>query len=288
MISMFVSLDDRDFKEGNMFGSITVSDTYGLLPDGWSELSRNDVGFVSYFERHWCNPMRIKNDSFHSFGNPSLRHAVPFASFIEIRASLVVTSLEKADRKDACYTICNTRSKVEKKLKKFWQDDKQVKCDYVSFRSKDGVLRIYYILMRDAIDVTFKLRYESPLHDLEGVKVRGHVFAYYDGVLNEEDDSKMMCYKAIVLKTKGKGAHILAGDTLDLEKFVLAVPANGCLMIEAFLQDVKSGEVIVNQTLPYHVRPEGSINIKWNMGKKGKKGTFILTLDWSKGRGVVN
>ncbi|GJW22278.1 arginine--tRNA ligase, chloroplastic/mitochondrial [Tanacetum coccineum] len=89
-------------------------------------------------------------------------------------------------------------SKEEKKLKKFWEEDRQVKCEYMSFRSKAGVLRIYYILLRDAIDVTMELRYVSPLPDLEGFKVRGHVFAYYDGVLNEVDDTKKMCYKAIV------------------------------------------------------------------------------------------
>ncbi|GJW92405.1 arginine--tRNA ligase, chloroplastic/mitochondrial [Tanacetum coccineum] len=229
---------------------LKIQDTYGLLPDGWSELSGNDVGFVSYFERYWCNPMRIKNDSFQSFGNPSSQHAVAFTSFIEIHASLVVTSLEKGDRKDACYTICNSKSKEEeKKLKKFWEEDRQVKCDYMSFRSKAGVLRIYYILLRDVIDVTMELRYVSPLPDLEGFKVRGHVFAYYDGVLNEVDDTKKMCYKAIVFKTYG--ARVLAGDTLELNKSVLAVPANSCLMIEAFLQDVKSGEMIVDQTLPY-------------------------------------
>ncbi|GJV46246.1 hypothetical protein Tco_1430782 [Tanacetum coccineum] len=89
-------------------------------------------------------------------------------------------------------------SKEEKKLKKFWEEDRQVKCEYMSFRSKAGVLRIYYILLRDAIDVTMELRYVSPLPDLEGFKVRRHVFAYYDGVLNEVDDTKKMCYKAIV------------------------------------------------------------------------------------------
>ncbi|GKB60314.1 hypothetical protein Tco_0916500, partial [Tanacetum coccineum] len=189
------------------------------------------------------------------------------------------------------YTICNSKSKEEKKLKKFWEEDRQVKCEYMSFRSKAGVLRIYYILLRDAIDVTMELRYVSPLPDLEGFKVRRHVFAYYDGVLNEVDDTKKM-YKAIVFKTYG--ARVLAGATLELNKSVLAVPANGCLMIEAFLQDVKSGEMIVDQTLPYPVIPEGSI--KWNMpvrvpGKKrkrGTKGTFILTLNWSKGPGVIN
>nr|GFA04689.1 arginine--tRNA ligase, chloroplastic/mitochondrial [Tanacetum cinerariifolium] len=113
----------------------------------------------------------------------------------------MVTSEEKGARKDACYTICNGESKL--KLKKFWEKDRQSKCDTMSFRSKDGVLKIYDIMLRDMVDITMKLRFVSPVLDLKDFKVRRYVFAYYgDGVLTEVHDSKKMFYKATVFKTK--------------------------------------------------------------------------------------
>nr|GFA04688.1 arginine--tRNA ligase, chloroplastic/mitochondrial [Tanacetum cinerariifolium] len=82
----------------------------------------------------------------------------------------MVTSEEKGARKDACYTICNGESKL--KLKKFWEKDRQSKCDTMSFRSQDGVLKIYDIMLRDMVYITMKLRFVSPVLDLKDFKVR--------------------------------------------------------------------------------------------------------------------
>lgn len=99
-----------------------------------------------------------------------------------------------------------------------------------------------------------------------------------------------MYHKAIIFKTDG--ACVLAGDKLQLQRSVLSVPTDGYLMIKAFLKDVKSGEVIVDATRKYRAIPTGIS--KWDMpvlaknGEKGEKGTFYLTVNWSRGPGIIS
>ncbi|GKE60072.1 hypothetical protein Tco_1510439, partial [Tanacetum coccineum] len=273
MFSMFVSIYSH-FQEGNLCGYIRVSNVYGLMPDGWVTSFTDDIGHVYYYTRPWCNSLRINNNSSIWFGNPSSCHAVAFSSSIEIHMHLVITTQKEKDCKDACYEIY---SEYERKLSS-WEEDKKSKCDTLSYPSKDGLLQIHYILLRDAVDTTMEFRFESRVPNLNGFKVRGYVFSYYgDGVLGEKDDSMQMFYKAIIFKTDC--ACVLAGDKLQLERSVLSVPANGCLMIEAFLEDDKSGEVIVNVTYKYPAIPT-SIS-EWEMhmpAKNGKKDTFYFTV----------
>ena len=56
MFSMFVSMSS-DFQDGNISGSIRVSDAYGLVPDGWVTLYADEIGHVCYYKRPWFNSL---------------------------------------------------------------------------------------------------------------------------------------------------------------------------------------------------------------------------------------
>ena len=226
-------------EEGYMSGCISV--TYGLLPDGWSRLFAGDIGHVAYFSRHWSDPLRISNEDFQFFGNPSSQHAVAFSSALEIHVGLTITTKKKKDCKDACYHIYSEKDK----LSSFWKEDKKSNCDTLSYNSKDGIFEIHYILLKDAVDTTIDIRFESRVPGLKGLKVSGHVIAYYgDGVLDEINESMQEFFKAIIFKPEG--ACVSTGEKLQLKRSVLSVPATGCLMIESYLKD-ESGEVIVDE-----------------------------------------
>lgn len=173
MFSMFVSILDPNFEEGYMSGCISVADTYGLLPDGWSRLFAGDIGHVAYFSRHWSDPLRISNEDFQFFGNPSSQHAVAFSSSLEIHVGLTITTKKKKDCKDACYHIYSEQDK----LLSFWKEDKKSKCDTLSYNSKDEIFEIHYILLKDAVDTAIDIRFESCVPGLKGLKVSGHVIA---------------------------------------------------------------------------------------------------------------
>nr|GEW16249.1 arginine-tRNA ligase [Tanacetum cinerariifolium] len=226
-------------KEGNVatvncfipwpVSTARVSDAYGIVPDGWVELFGDDIGHVYYYSRPWCDSLRIKNDSFIWFGNPSSRHAVAFSSSIEIDIGLKIITKEEEDCKDACYEIY---IESERKLS-FWEEDNKTKRDTLSYESEDGLLQIHYILLRDAVDTTMEFRFESRVPNLNGFKVRGNLFAYYgDGVLDENKFMRMF-YEAVIFKTDG--AYVLAGDKLQLKRSVLSVPANGAILLLCLL-----------------------------------------------------
>lgn len=61
-ISISVNITtDSEFKKGEMFGHISVSDAYGLLSDSWGPSYEPDCGQVSLFNRDWCNSIDIIN-----------------------------------------------------------------------------------------------------------------------------------------------------------------------------------------------------------------------------------
>ena len=83
----------------------------------------------------------------------------------------------------------------------------------------------------------------------ERVQVDGYIVAYYGGDVLKDCDNFLGQYNAVIFRTN---QYALIGDqVLALHKSTLAVPANGCLKIEAFLMDVDSKEVIVDKTMEF-------------------------------------
>ncbi|GJT73956.1 hypothetical protein Tco_1033242 [Tanacetum coccineum] len=128
-----------------------------------------------------------------------------------------------------------------------------------------------YVVLKDAADTTMELAFNSDVL----VRVSGSIMAYYgDDVL--KDCGFLGQYKALIFRTNSPHNELIGHQQLPLHKSALAVPANGCLKIEAFLMDVDSKKIIVNEMMEYCARPGGFSN--WNI--EGKKCSFNLTVGW--------
>lgn len=272
LFCMNVHVSHSAFKKGYVFGNVSLIDTDGLQADRRLPLDNNDHGHVSYFYHDWNDTIGICNNAYLFFGNPSPRGSVSFSSVIEIYALLFATTLEK----DKCFQICDCQTSID--LSKFWADGLNYKRSTLTIESKDGCILIDYIMLRDAVDTTMALSFESPNDPLIEAPVSGHIFAYYgDGVLHDCDDFRKRCYKAVVFHADRKS--VVKVGPLPLKKSVLAVPANGCLVIEAIFVDVKSGKIILKRKREFRAKTEGYTKycMPW------KNCFFNLTVEWSRG-----
>ncbi|GKC61438.1 hypothetical protein Tco_1089036 [Tanacetum coccineum] len=171
---MFISINDATEK-GTLSGVISLKDD-------------KTTGFVDFFSHGMCKPIAICNKSYIPFSNPSAIYEWYFNSPIEIYMNLIV----KDDaRKDAFELSCG---KGALKTSNFWQEKKiRTKCDTIAFENSTGLLQIHYILLKDALDTTLEVTFESP--DSKGLQVRGHIFAWYgESVLDELPDAQRMFY----------------------------------------------------------------------------------------------
>lgn len=284
LFSIFVSIY-ADVEEAYLCGDISLVDFNGL-EHGWLKSDNKDLGNVKYFDRDWSNPLAIRNNSFIYLGNPSSRYPLSLASTIEIQTDLVVTSEKNGKHKGGCFELSYGKQEFEKS--DFWQnEDKRTECGKMAFQSESGFLQIHYILLKDAMDATMELSFEST--NSRSLKVRGRISAYYGrGVLDECKEAQKMFHHALIFNTDGM--LVLPGKKLDLRKSVLAVPANGDLNLEASFKHGESGETIVTKKVTYSVVTNKGFE-KWEMpvSVKGKRvGSFYLKLEWIKGPGIFS
>lgn len=163
----------------------------------------------------------------------------------------------------------------------------------MAFESESGFIQIYYMLLKDAVDSKMELSFESSYS--KGLKVCGYISASYGkGVLDELKDADKEYHHALIFKADGM--LVLPGKKLDLHKSVLAIPANGDLILEAHLKDAKSGETIMdkrdNRVTYSVVTNKGFRKWKIPVSVKGRGesliGSFNLTLEWSKGSAIFS
>ncbi|GJT23046.1 hypothetical protein Tco_0892983 [Tanacetum coccineum] len=244
IFSMTVDVADLTLDEYDIFGTVWVIDTLGARADGWTMSDENDCCFVTYFKREWHNPVGTFNGSCIPFGDPSCRRSVPVSSFVEVHVLVQVSSKNR----DRYYKICYVPH-VES-FSDFWAGQGKVKSGTLQFSSNAGLVGLNYILLKEAVDASMELTFSSP-SDVS-LQVCGSIMAYYgDGVV-KDDDGTLGQLKAVLFRTKKSE---LNGNQVPLEmhKSVLAVPADGCLMTEAFLMDVKTKKVIVDEMMEYHL-----------------------------------
>nr|GFB37272.1 arginine--tRNA ligase, chloroplastic/mitochondrial [Tanacetum cinerariifolium] len=217
---MFIGVTPSDFgkgfETGELFGYITVSDTCGLLSDGFCFLDKNGCGHVAHFLHDFDNSVGIRDTCFLSLGNPGSRHAVAFSDSITIGIN--------------------------------------------------GCVSISYILIKDAVDTYWSLWYERK-PATGGPKLRGRIVAHYG-------DDNNMSYDAVMFHSE---RCKLEKGNLKLKRSTLAVPTNETLMIKAFLQDVDSGEVIVNETIKYMAKSKAS-SIRWLIEGKNCRLELIVVV----------
>ncbi|GJU61154.1 putative reverse transcriptase domain-containing protein [Tanacetum coccineum] len=240
VFSMSVSVPHSTLDECDIFGTVSVIDTYGTRADGWTMSDKKDCCFVSYFNREWHEPLSTFNGSCIPFGDPSCRHSVPVSSSIEFRVLIHASSKNK----DQYYKICYC--KHVQNLSKFWNGVPKGECGTLNFESDDGLVLLNYVILKEAVDASMELMFSSS-SDVP-LQVCGSIMAYYgDGVV-KDDGGIIGQHKAVIFRTK-KSELIGKQVPLQLHKSALAVPANGCLKIEAYLKDVKSKKVIVDETM---------------------------------------
>ncbi|GJW20263.1 arginine--tRNA ligase, chloroplastic/mitochondrial [Tanacetum coccineum] len=231
LFSMFISVARNDFEMGELFGSITISDTCGLLSHGLCKVDAKGCGHVAHFNHDFDNSVGIRDSCFLPFGNPGLHHSVAFSDSIKMGVHLSVTT----KKKDACYQLCSCDYDIE--LGDFWDGTESVKRNTFSTRGINGCVSIFYIIIKDVVDTSWSLWYE-PEPTMVVPKLHGHIVAYYG-------DDKDMSYETVMF-------HIhpckLEKGYQKLRRSKVAVPANETFKIRAFLQDDDSREVIVDET----------------------------------------
>ncbi|GKD74546.1 hypothetical protein Tco_1332828 [Tanacetum coccineum] len=122
---------------GELFGSITVSDTCGLLSHGWCKVDAKGCGHVAHFNHDFDNSIGIRDTCFLPFGNPGSRHSVAFSDSIKMGVHLSVTT----KKKDACYQLCSCDHDIE--LGDFWDGTESVKRNTFGTRGINGCIRAF-------------------------------------------------------------------------------------------------------------------------------------------------
>ncbi|GJR57498.1 arginine--tRNA ligase, chloroplastic/mitochondrial [Tanacetum coccineum] len=104
----------------------------------------------------------------------------------------------------------------------------------------------------------------------------GLIIAYYGDGMVKDDGGILGQLKAVLFRI---GKSELNGNQVPLEmhKSVVAVPVDGCLMIKAFLMDVKTNKVIWDDMIEYRAKPGNADN--WSIKCKGY--SFNLKVAWS-------
>jgi hypothetical protein len=102
-----VDVSSANFKKGKLFGDIIISDSLGLVPDGWEELDKPGPGRITLFFKPWFDVVDITNPGRLPIGNPSSGRSVLFHSTMEIGATLYATQRkDDTQSKDDIFEVC--------------------------------------------------------------------------------------------------------------------------------------------------------------------------------------
>ncbi|GJZ47995.1 hypothetical protein Tco_0601827, partial [Tanacetum coccineum] len=240
---MNVCVADSSFRMGDMHGIVSLVDTDGLLSDGRLPLNISENGHAAYFYREWYDS-------------------------IDIRETFFTTD-------DKCVQMCLGQQPID--LSEMWNEPLNYMRGTLRYDSNNGCISMDYIALRDVVDTTMKLSLESPDDPLPKPCVFGCILASYEEMLDNLDDLREGCYKDIIFKAGEDGRELKVGP-LSLQKSVLAVPANGTLVLEARFFD-KSGNVILNEKHTSHAQTQDSS--EWRMHLRN---CFLkLIVEWSQG-----
>ncbi|GKC69038.1 hypothetical protein Tco_1114921 [Tanacetum coccineum] len=264
---MNVDVADLTLDEYDIFGTVSVIDTFGARADRWTMSDENDCCFVTYFKCEWHNLLGNFNDSCIPFGDPSCRCSVPVSSSIDVHVLGQVSSKNRDHYYKICYIL-----HVES-FSDFWAGHRKAMSGTLQFESKAGLVGLNYILLKEAVDASIELTFSLP--SVVSLQVCGQIIAYYGDGLVKDDGGILGQLKAVLFRT---GKSELNGNQVPLEmhKSVMVVLVDGFLMIEAFLMDFKTNKVIVDDLIEYRAKPGNADN--WSIKCKGY--SFNLKVAW--------
>ncbi|PWA48794.1 hypothetical protein CTI12_AA484930 [Artemisia annua] len=270
---------DSKFKEGKLFGLLSVSDKNGLLLDAGSHLSEPDFTYVPLFNVDWSKPHNMRNGGVVCLGDPSSGCLIPFSSTIGIRIELNVST----EKNDACFHLCNTKFEID--TNEFWAKKLNSKCGRLSVNGEDGVTNMYYILLKDAVETVLEvsLKTKTPR------KVSGTILAYYDDGCEFPFESYhpiRSCYNALLFRAD-LPVDLNDGKIL-LKRSVIAVPMRGSLTIKANLKaDADFEQVILKGSHAF--KPQRAVSDRSGLlpdaGSHASEPDFtyvpLFNVDWS-------
>ncbi|GKC13533.1 hypothetical protein Tco_1010315 [Tanacetum coccineum] len=214
-----------------MFGKITISDTYGVLYDGWGLQDAPDRGTVTLFDCDWGDQIRVDNHGKLELGNPSFTHLVPLSSFMDFCTELYATTLKD----DALFPLM--RIDVQMKFAYFWEMEADTKCDMLPFKGKDGDVPMYYVLLKDAMHCA-----------IEGSD-------FFD---TNEDPFVKNFYTALLYEDRFNSKIAGKVGEVPLKRSMMVVPANGSIVIKARLHDYDSKEHgYLDGSCTFDAQPQG-------------------------------
>nr|GFD34343.1 arginine--tRNA ligase, chloroplastic/mitochondrial [Tanacetum cinerariifolium] len=145
--------------------------------------------------------------------------------------------------RDQTYLLCNGTHTLD--LKKFWGGHLNAKCGTIKFDRVDGRILLDYVAIKDAVDTTMQLMFKP----VRAVRISGSITASY-GKEILGDCGFLGQYTALIFKADPTTQYISCEKPhlLPLHKSAIAVPANGCLKIQANLVDVVTKQRIVDET----------------------------------------
>ncbi|GKB52879.1 hypothetical protein Tco_0903632 [Tanacetum coccineum] len=254
-IRMYRAIDPT-LREYMLFGKITISDTYGVLYDGWGLPDAPGRGTVTLFDCDWGDQIRVDNHGKLELGNPSSTHLVPLSSFMEISTELYATTLKE----DALFPL--TRIDVQMKLTYFWEMEADTKCDMLPLKGKVGDVWMYYVLLKDAMDCAIEVTHDFK----EDRKVKAEIYAYYgsDFFDTNEDPFVKNFYTALPYEDRlnSKIAGKVGEDTL--KRSMMDVPDKGSIVIKSRLHDYDSKEHgYLDGSCTFDAQPQGSSKRKY-------------------------
>ncbi|GKB26594.1 hypothetical protein Tco_0865995 [Tanacetum coccineum] len=255
---------DTDFKDGELFGCIQVSDYYGLRPDGWGVLLDHGPGDVSLLSHDCRHCEKMQNNERLKIGNPTSGRSIPFSSSMRTIMLLYATTKDEDD----FFQICNVDEPLD--FSPFLESDSQFRREYLVANGDDGHMRMNYILLRDAVDVIINVK----LDGISRLRVCGEIFAYYDKC-DCGDALVDSLYKASLLESFD-GSGFKDGD-LVLTRSVLAVPIPGSLVIEPRITKLDSRVHILRGYCMFKSYRNGIFDGEI----KGKDCTLKVQVTWS-------
>ncbi|GKB04019.1 arginine--tRNA ligase, chloroplastic/mitochondrial [Tanacetum coccineum] len=262
---------DYKFKNGKLFGLISVSDKNGLLPDAGCHFSEPDESYVPLFNVDWSKPHNMCNSGIVSLGDPSSSCPIPFSSRIGIRMELNAST----EKNDACFHLCNTKFEID--LKEYWAKNLDSKCGHLSVNGEDGVTNMYYILLKDAVDTVLEVSLKTKTRR----NVTGTIVAFYDDgseFFFESYYPFQSCYYALLFRAV-RPVDLNDGKIV-LRRSVMAVPMRGSLTIRANLQvDADFEQVILRGSHAFKPQRTGSSHHTIN-GGKGTNCALDMKVNW--------
>lgn len=259
---------DRDVTEAVMFGTILISDGHSVRWDGWGLTNAPDHGFVGLFDSDGPYSVDIISGLPMYLGNPTSRYLVPLSS----NMATCVELYARTEWNDDLFEL--GKGCFDTDLKGFLENEEADtrRCLWTC-SGQDGYVQMFYILLKDAVDCAIKVTYDGSTED--SGEVFAEIFAYYGGdFFKKGDPFEKKFYTACLFRNR-LDPNI---PEIPLERSMLAVPANGSIVIEATLFDVDSWDMIMSGDCTFLAQSTDNVR---TIG--GSCGSFRVSVDWSRG-----